>query len=110
MEVEAETVTIPKAKTSKSKVVTSAKKTVSMANSSDESNLDMEAPSAEVKAAATTSPIATIQKALVDRKVLGWVLIGLAILLVVGYTLWYFRSYAEDIYDKIRPGDDSAWF
>lgn len=110
VEVEAETVTIPKAKTSKSKVFTTAKKTVVSAGTAEIGADTVQNAEADVKAAQTTGPIAAIQKTLVDRKVLGWALIGLAILLVVGYTLWYFRDYAKNIYDKIRRGDDSARF
>lgn len=67
-------------------------------------------PGVAVKAAETVKAPATVAGVPISRKTLGWALICLAILLVLGYTLWYFRSYAKDIYDKIRHGDDSARF
>jgi hypothetical protein len=63
-----------------------------------------------VKAAETKKVAAATQTVFIDKKTIGWALIGLAILLVVGYTLWYFRDYAKDIYNKIRHRDDSARF
>jgi hypothetical protein len=107
VEVEVETAVKPKTTTSK---VVAKKKTVVTAGTSSEESPELVSAEAAVKAAETKNPIVNIQKALFDKKTLGWALIGLAILLVVGYTLWYFRDYAKEIYHKIRPGDDSARF
>jgi len=106
--IEIEEEPVAKPKTTKSKVVKAIKKTTTASTSIDnETVLDDEA---EVKAAKTVSPADTVQKVIVNNKVLGWGLIGLAILLVLGYTLWYFRDYAKNIYDKIKRRDDSARF
>lgn len=107
IEVEAEPSV--KAKSTTSKVV-AKKKTVVMASTSSEESPELVDAETAVKASKTEAAMASVQKALVDKKTLGWALIGLAIMLVVGYTLWYFRDYAKEIYHKIRPGDDSARF
>lgn len=66
---------------------------------------------ADVKGAESPQMAAdSTQKPMMNRKILGWSLIGLAVLLVISYTLWYFRDYAKNIYDKIRHRDDSARF
>lgn len=117
VEEEADTASKSKAKTSKSKVKTAAKKTTVVASASDEDPEDLAesasdastGSTSEVKAAQTTNS-QTASSALFNRKNIGWALIGLAILLVVGYICWYFRDYAKEIYHKIRPRDDSARF
>lgn len=109
IEVEAD-VAIPKAKTSKSKVTTAAKKTVAASTIGANDTEMVQEAQAQVKAAETQKdPIATL-KAVIGRKELGYLLIGLAILLVIGYIGWYFRDYAKNIYHKIRPRDDSTRF
>jgi len=109
--IEVEVDTVPTAKTtSKSKVVTATKKTIAATTLPAPGQIqDAEA---DVKAADTTSAPVTASTivAVVGRKQLGWGLIGLAILLVLGYICWYFRDYAKEIYDKIRHRDDSARF
>jgi len=109
--IELEVDTVPTAKTtSKSKVVTATKKTIAATTLPAPGQIqDAEA---DVKAANTTSAPVTASTivAVVGRKQLGWGLIGLAILLVLGYICWYFRDYAKEIYDKIRHRDDSARF
>jgi hypothetical protein len=107
--VEVETETVPKAKTTKSKVVAASKKSVTTASADGEVTSGTQEEAA-VKAADTKAQTTELAGVLVDRKTLGWGLIGLAILLVVGYTLWYFRDYAKEIYYKIKPRDDSARF
>lgn len=110
IELEADSV-VPTAKVSKSKVVKAAKRTVvAKASGVAVESGDVVQPETAVKAAKSTSLAAALQTAIVSKKTLGWALIGLAILLVLGYTLWYFRDYAKEIYHKIRPGDDSARF
>ena len=104
--VEIEKDSKPVTKTTKSKVVKSSTKTSAktlLAPITEAAEVDEPA----VKAAKTTTNGVT---SVITRKTLGWILIGLAFLLLVGYTLWYFRNYAKNIYDKIRRRDDSARF
>ncbi len=104
IEIETDT-EIPKPKTTKSKVVVATKKSVNTIAADSEENTE-----AEVKASVdTVQPVMETKKP-VNRQTLGWALIWLAILLVVGYTCWYFRDYAKNIYDKIRRRDDSTRF
>lgn len=106
--IEIEDEPVVKAKKTKSKVVTATKKNV-ITSTSDEGETPA-TDEAEVMAAETTNPVVAVKKAFINNKVLGWGLIGLAILLLLSYTLWYFRDYAKNIYDKIRHRDDSARF
>jgi|GEM_PF-1185418 len=108
--IEEDAETVPKAKTTKAKVVTASKKTVAKVTTPGTDTEAVANEETEVKAATTQGLASDLQKTLVDKKTLGWGLIVLAILLLLGYIGWYFRSYAEDIYHKIRPGDDSARF
>jgi len=106
VELETDTATST-AKRASTKTVKTSKKVASTTGGADLGGIEAEA---EVKAAETADNQPLISKTLVSKKTIGWALIGLAILLVLGYTLWYFRDYAKEIYHKIKPGDDSARF
>lgn len=60
-----------------------------------------------VVAEETAQTLGAETKAAVNNSVLGWVLIGLAISLIVGYICW---AYGKIIYNKIKSRDDSARF
>lgn len=107
--VEVEGESTPKPKISKSKI-TAKKKTIATASSDNDTDVEDIEQEGEVKGAETENNVGTDQKALFNRKTVGWGLIGLAILLVVSYTLWYFRDYAKNFYHKIIRRDDSARF
>ena len=106
IEVESDTA-LPTPKTTKAKVAV-AKKTI--AASPTNAPADSTTADEAVKAAETAKSAESATITPVTRKVLGWALIWLAILLILGYIGWYFRSYAKNIYDKIRHRDDSARF
>jgi len=111
VEVEEESAVAPKSKKTKSKVVVKTKKvSATKASASDSVETEDIEDEAAVKAAESENPETSTQGVVIGKKALGWGLIGLAILLVLGYTLWYFRDYAKNIYHKIRPRDDSARF
>jgi hypothetical protein len=99
-----------KKKVTKSKVVKASKKSVVSKAVVGTNNEDLDEDEASVKAAKSGQTTESLDGGSISKKTLGYGLIGLAILLVVGYTLWYFRDYAKEIYYKIRPGDDSARF
>lgn len=109
VEVEVDATATSKKKSTKSRVVAKNKASASASADSEEESSEIATATAVKGAKAEESPIEMVGFKL-SKRTLGWVLIGLAILLVLGYTLWYFRDYAKEIYHKIRPGDDSARF
>jgi len=112
VELEEDAPALPKAKVTKAKVV--AKKKASTVKVVSADDTEVEASTSEAAAVKAASDVTQEKQgqggATIGKKVLGWGLIGLAILLILGYTLWYFKDYAKNIYHKIRPGDDSARF
>lgn len=99
----------PKTSTAKPKKVAKAATTQQKRSTVTEATVlaESEDTTPAVKAAESS---AVKTAAFFTRKAMGYALIGLAILLLVGYTLWYFRDYAKEIYDKIRSRDDSTRF
>jgi hypothetical protein len=103
IEIEETSTTTPKSTSKKVKTASSVKTSIKTVPSSPISDEVISQAAADKP---TVKGVSVASQSNVGTKTLGYALISLAVLLLLGYNLWEKRDYAKKLYDKISRRND----